>query len=205
MFRPVTIMLSKMLPMAVALSGCGTTYTFVSEPPGAAVYHQANGGAALLGTTPLEFAKSGLPEDKPFLVTFEHKGFEKLQVLVTPTDGAHTRVDAALKPAAGGGKDDPGLVRARGILAQVFKVQELTARKRYAEAIAELRDLEAREPTLAEAHVLKGSLHVVMGDTKAAREAWTRALELDPALDQVRDRLAKLGDRDKAAAGGTSP
>lgn len=193
-----------LLVAALCTSACASTYTFVSEPSGATVMHQGSGGAAVLGTTPFEFKKAGLPEDKPFVVSFELAGHEPLQVLVTPTDGAHTKVDASLKPGGLGGKDDPALKRARRIVMQVFKVQDLSAQKRYAEAFAELRDLETREPDLAEVYVLKGSLHVVLGEIKAARDAWRRALQLDEKLDNVRERLAKL-KTDAPEAGEPTP
>jgi|GEM_PF-1565016 len=178
--------------LVATLVGCSTTYQFVTQPEGANVYHQKDGSKALLGTTPLEFKKSGLPEDTPFSVIFEKQGYEPLNLLVTPTDNSHTTVTATMKPGSASNGNDPESMRVRGVLRRVFKVQEHVATRRYTEALSLLRDLETAEPNLAETYVLKGSVYLMLNDSAQARLSWEKALALDSSLDDVRVHLNKI-------------
>jgi hypothetical protein len=180
------------LLLVSTLVGCSTTYQFVTQPEGANVYHQKDGSKALLGTTPLEFKKSGLPEDAPFSVIFEKQGYEPLNLLITPTDNSHTTVTATMKPGSASNGNDPESMRVRGVLRRVFKVQEHVATRRYTEALSLLRDLEKDEPNLAETYVLKGSVYLMLNDSAQARLSWEKALTLDSSLDDVRVQLNKI-------------
>ena len=180
------------LLLVATLVGCSTTYQFVTQPEGANVYHQKDGSKALLGTTPLEFKKSGLPEDAPFSVIFEKQGYEPLNLLITPTDNSHTTVTATMKPGSASNGNDPESMRVRGVLRRVFKVQEHVATRRYTEALSLLRDLEKDEPNLAETYVLKGSVYLMLNDSAQARLSWEKALTLDSSLDDVRVQLNKI-------------
>jgi tetratricopeptide (TPR) repeat protein len=184
---------------AFMLVGCSTTYQFVTQPDGVSVYHQKDGTKALLGTTPLEFKKSALPENAPFTVMFEKSGYEPLNLVITPTDNSHTTVTATMKPGSGNG-NDPESIRVRSVLNRVFKVQEHVATRRYAEALSLLRDLEKDEPNLAETYVLKGSVYLMLNDSTQARSAWEKALSLDPSLDDVRVQLNKIATDTKVGA-----
>ena len=185
---------------ALALVGCSTTYQFVTQPEGANVYHQKDGTKSLLGTTPLEFKKSGLPEDAPFAVMFEKQGYEPLNLVITPTDNSHTTVTATMKPGSTSNGNDPESLRVRSVLNRVFKVQEHVATRRYPEALSLLRDLEKDEPNLAETFVLKGSVYLMLNDSAQARTAWEKALTLDPSLDDVRVQLNKIATDTSAKA-----
>jgi len=189
--------------LALTFVGCSTTYQFNTQPEGASVYYQKDGTKALIGTTPLEFKKSALPEDVPFSVLFEKTGYEPLNLVITPTDNSHTTVSATLKPGAGNGKD-PESRRVRSVLSRVFKVQELVATRRYPEALSLLRDLEKDEPNLAETYVLKGSVYLMLNDSAQARKAWEKALQLDTSLDDVRVQLNKIA-ADAGAKSGSKP
>lgn len=181
-----------LVALAAVTAGCSTTYKISSVPEGATVYHKGGGDPALLGTTPMEFKKSGLPDDGPFVLSFERPGYEKQDVAVTPTDNALTMINVNLKPSAAN-PNDPGLLRARKVVSAVFRIQELAAAKKYLDALASIRELEQSEPDFAEILALKGSLYFVVGDKAQAKESWERALKLDPGLDSVRTRLGQLG------------
>jgi tetratricopeptide (TPR) repeat protein len=181
-----------LITFAVAATGCSTTYKINSVPEGATVYHKSGSEPALLGTTPMEFKKSGLPEDGPFVLSFDRPGYERQDVAVTPTDNALTMINVNLKPSAAN-PNDPGLVRARKVVSAVFRIQELASAKKYLDALASIRELEQSEPDFAEILALKGSLYFVVGDKVQAKESWERALKLDPGLDSVRVRLGQLG------------
>lgn len=182
----------KILVTAALLAGCSTTYKISSVPEGATVYHKSGGESAVLGTTPLEFKKSGLPDDVPFILSFERSGFDKQDIAITPTDNSLTTISVNLKPSAAN-PNDPSLLRARRVVSSVFKIQELTHAKKYVDALTAIRELEQVEPDFAEILALKGSLYFVVGDTAQAKDAWEKALKLDPDLDQVRTRLGQLG------------
>lgn len=183
---------------SLLLAGCATTYEFASAPEGATVYQSVNGRKALLGVTPFTFKKSSLPEDRPFSLTFERAGYESLEVLISPTGEAKTKVAATLRPGKADAKD-PTVIRMREVVATIFKIQELTYQKRTVDALALLQDLERREPGIAEVFVLKGSIYASLNDPEQARTAWKQALALDPSLDRIRVELQKL---DETSGGG---
>jgi tetratricopeptide (TPR) repeat protein len=174
-----------------AITGCATTYEIVSSPDGATVYQAVNGRKALLGVTPFSFKKSGLPEDKPFVLSFERPSYEPLDVLVSPTDEAKTKVSAMLRPGKSDGSD-PQVARMREVIAAIFQVQELTFQKRTVDALALIKELERKEPGLAEIYVLKGSIYASINDTEQARAAWKQALSLDSSLDRLKVEIQKL-------------
>ena len=184
---------------AVSVSGCATTYEILSSPEGASVYQASNGRKALLGVTPFSFKKSGLPYDKPFVLSFERSSYESLDVMVSPTDEAKTKISATLRP----GKtdvNDPSVVRMREVISAIFKIQELTFQKRTVDALALIKDLERKEPGLAEVFVLKGSIYASINDPEQARTAWKQALALDSSLDRLKVEIQKL-DASIAASG----
>lgn len=188
----MTVRIYMLVTAAFFACGCSTTYKINSVPEGATVYHKSGGESAILGTTPMEFKKSGLPDDVPFILTFERDGFEKQDVAVTPTDNSLTMINVNLKPG-GSNPNDPALQRARKVVSAVFRIQELAYAKKYVDALASIRELEQSEPDFAEILALKGSLYFVVGDKVQAKEAWERALKLDPGMDSVRTRLGQLG------------
>jgi len=189
--NPWSSKLLLVLVTALSVSACTTTYEFVSEPDGATVYQTLNGQKALLGTTPFSFKKSGLPTGTPFLVSFERPGFEALDVMITPTDEALTKVTGTLRPG-GKGTSDPQLARMRAVITQLFRIQQYAYQKRTVDALALLRELEAKEPDLAEVYLLKGSLYLALNDAEQATVAWRRALTLDPKLDELRAELQRI-------------
>lgn len=181
--------------------GCATEYRFVSTPDAASVYQLTPTSKVLLGETPINFSKTALPTEAPFVVVFEKEGYESKDVSISPTDNSLTTVAVQLKPVKPGG-EDAGLKRMRGVLRQIFSIQEKIFQKRYVDALADLKSLEQQEGGLAEVYVLRGSVYVLLNDPEQARLQWGKALQIDPSLDDVKVSLAKLP---KASNGGTSP
>jgi tetratricopeptide (TPR) repeat protein len=179
------------LLLLALLGACTTTYRFSSTPDGAAVYHKTPTDRVLLGQTPIDYAKTALPSDAPFVIEFDHDGYEPKDIAVTPTDNSLTTVAVQLKPLEPGGRDT-GLIRVRRVLGDVFKIQELIYGKHYVEALSMLKDLEAAEGKLAEVFVLRGSVYALLGDQEQTRREWQRALTLDPTLEELKVRMAQL-------------
>lgn len=173
------------------LGACASTYEFVSEPEGASVFTKTASGKTLLGTTPLEFAKSGLPSDAPFTVVIEKQGFRTSELSIMPQDNTKTQIDVKLKNDTSS-KGDETLSRMRATLNQIFTVQEHVQKREYADALRKLDLLEVQEPALPEVYMLKGSVFILLKEKRQARKMWEKALQLDPSLMIVKHRLEAL-------------
>jgi tetratricopeptide (TPR) repeat protein len=98
---------------------------------------------------------------------------------------------AAATAAAGTGQTAPKELR-KSYLATLAKVREMYASRRYELALVELVDLEGAHPKDARLQAMKGSLYLKLGKAKLAREAWQKALALDPDDPAVAEALRTL-------------
>lgn len=80
----------------------------------------------------------------------------------------------------------------KSYLATLAKVREMYASRRYELALVELVDLEGSHPKDARLQAMKGSLYQKLGKPKLAREAWQKALALDPDDPAVAEALRTL-------------
>lgn len=64
--------------------------------------------------------------------------------------------------------------------------------KKYSRALAEINRAVEYSPNSAIAHSLKGSIHYKRNEVPAARDAWAKALELDPSMEDVKQMLEKV-------------
>jgi len=104
-------------------------------------------------------------------------------------DGTAKTVGAAA-PAA---KPEPAPKALRkSYLGTLAKVREMYASRRYELALVELVDLEGAHPNDARLQAMKGSLYQKLGKSKLAREAWQKALALDPDDPAVAEALRTL-------------
>jgi hypothetical protein len=87
---------------------------------------------------------------------------------------------------------EPAAAAPRSFLATLAKVSEMYAAHRYEMALIEVVDLEAQYPKEARIPAMKGSLYQKLGKTQLARDAWKKALELDPADTAVAEALRGL-------------
>ncbi len=180
--------------VVVGLWSCATRYRFISQPEGATVYHRQGSQEALLGTTPSDVEKSGLPDSQPFFIIYKKPGFAPLEILISPTDQSLTTVFGQLKtdPLV---VEDPLLKRSRRILKLVFKIQEHAVQNQMTDALALIKQLEVEEPHLAETYILKGSLYCAIDDKTQCAAAWEKAIALDPDLDPLKIRLKQINDQ----------
>ena len=71
------------------------------------------------------------------------------------------------------------------------------------EAFHQAQQAVRQEPRNADAYALLGELHYLRQDLEQARQAWKRALELDPSHEELRRRMERL-DREERIEGSLS-
>jgi tetratricopeptide (TPR) repeat protein len=182
------------------LQSCATQYRFMSQPSEATVFFVNGSQKTMIGQTPIDFSKAALPTDAPFVITFEKSGFETKEISVAPSENTLTTINVSLKPALGALTDE-ATKRTRKSVQQIFAIQELTAQKRYVDALASLKKLEEAEPNLVEVFVMRGSIYVLLNDTQQARREWEKALKMDPSMESLKVRLLTLAKDDTTAKG----
>lgn len=173
----------------LALNGCASSSYFItSNPSGANVYYvdPASQKKFLMGTTPVQYSKSSIPNDAPFMMSFEKEGYVVDQVPVANSDDSKTVINVKLKPEAMGNKEDKELQR---IVAQLFSAQNLIFRKQYQAAIIELDKVLAERPSLAHAYVMKGTAYYLLKEIPSATDSWKKAMRIDPENQALKDFL----------------
>jgi tetratricopeptide (TPR) repeat protein len=70
--------------------------------------------------------------------------------------------------------------RTRSYLGGMARVKEMYASRRYELALIELVNLETEYPNDARLLAMKGSLYLKLGQPKLARQAWEKALSINP-------------------------
>jgi len=70
-----------------------------------------------------------------------------------------------------------------------LSAQKLAYARRYDTALRDIEKAIDIEPGNAVLHALHGSIYYKMGDIDAARGSWYKALQLDPTMYDVRERL----------------
>jgi tetratricopeptide (TPR) repeat protein len=87
---------------------------------------------------------------------------------------------------------EPQQKPAKSYLGAMARIAEMYAAHRYELALIEVVDLEQQYPKEARVEAMKGSLYQKLGKTQLAREAWKKALELDPSDAVVAEALRGL-------------
>ncbi|MDH5545876.1 MAG: tetratricopeptide repeat protein [Gammaproteobacteria bacterium] len=77
----------------------------------------------------------------------------------------------------------------------ILYAQTYFLEKKYARALEEVNRAVGYSPGSAVAHSLRGSIFYKLGEKEQARNAWTRALELDESLDNVKKMLGQLDQK----------
>lgn len=171
--------------------GCASSsYYITSNPSGANVYYFDPGTQKkfLLGATPIEYSKSSIPTDGPFMMSFEKEGFHSQEVPVTNSDEAKTVVNVKMKPDPEGVKDDAVL---NGILTRLFKAQGLIFKKQYQAAIIDIDKVIEERPGISQAYVMKGTAYYMLKEMPSAIEAWKKALKMEPNNDELKQFLVE--------------
>lgn len=177
--------------LLLLLSNCATHYRFQSQPSEANVFYINGSEKTLIGQTPIDYAKSALPTDTPFLLNFEKSGYELKELSIAPSDNSLTTISVHLKPTLDVATDAT-VKRMHETIQQIFKVQELSSQQRFVDALSALQKLEETEPNLAEVFVLRGSIYVMLNDKERAKQEWEKALKLAPNLESLKVQLSRL-------------
>ena len=103
----------------------------------------------------------------------------------------------ATKPQEGA-KAEPGALDARAAarkksyLGGIAKISEMYSARRYELALIEVVNLESEYPNDARLLSMKGSLYLKLGKARLAREAWEKALTINPDNAGVAEALRSV-------------
>jgi tetratricopeptide (TPR) repeat protein len=113
----------------------------------------------------------------------------------TPADAQLLAGERPLPPPGTPQVDAAAAAKERSYLGQLARVSEMFAARRYELALVEVVDLERLYPKDARLQAMKGSLYLKLRKPALAREAWERALSLDPEDAVVAAALRELEER----------
>ena len=116
--------------------------------------------------------------------------------MLTPAD------EEILADARSGGVETASLdpktaATTKSYLGGLARVTELYQSRRYELALVEVVNLESAYPRDARVVSMKGSLYLKLGKKKLAREAWQKALSLNPSDAGVAEALRELGEAEE--------
>jgi hypothetical protein len=120
----------------------------------------------------------------------ESRGGYELRIPIEPSAGeTPSAADAEL--LAGGPAPQ------KGYLANLARIAEMYAAHKFEMALIELVDLEVAFPRDGRIQAMKGSLYQKLGKAKLARDAWQKALALDPQDTGVAEALRELQGKEE--------
>ncbi len=195
MYQKLNLILNTSLLCLIV--SCATSAGMVvvkSEPSGAQVFvvDPKSGQSALIGETPLGFKRAEriTPGSDVIQLRIEKDGFQSKVPAVAAFGGGTTYLQVQLSPAVvAKGEIRDSFEKAR---AHVSNMNRLVVTTRYSEALSEAERIIELDPKNAEAHAAKGSILYLMKDVDNARVSWSKALELNPNFESVRNSLIEL-------------
>jgi Flp pilus assembly protein TadD len=124
----------------------------------------------------------------------DREGAYELRIPLLPRAPAEepTLADREIGAATDKGAPVASAARPKSYLAGLGRVTDLYAARRFELALIELAQIEEAFPEDARVLAMKGSLLRRLGKRDLAREAWRKALELDPKDAAVADALREL-------------
>lgn len=179
-----------------------------TTPENASVYFldPKSGQAALIGKSPMTFDRRDHTHEGTDLIQLrvEKEGYDPRYAAVTAFGRETAYVDLTLKtPLVAKGELREAFEQSRRLMDETNR---MLLNKRYSEALMSVEKILQLDPKNAEAHAAKGSVLYLMKDYEGAETAWTRALELNPSFDSVRESLIHLSNerpsRGTASVGG---
>jgi tetratricopeptide (TPR) repeat protein len=93
--------------------------------------------------------------------------------------------------------DAPGASKKKSYLGSLAKVNEMYVGKKYELALIEVVNLEKEYPQDSRILSMKGSLYLKLGKHKLAREAWEKALQINPNDQALAEALRELSSREE--------
>ena len=198
------------MSLTLIITACTTPGKVVvrSKPEQASVYFldQKSGQAALIGKTPMAFDRRQHAVDGQDLIQLrlEREGYEPRYAAVTTFGRETTYLDVTMvQPLVAKGEVREAFEQSRRLMEETNR---MLLNKRFSEALISVEKVLQLDPKNAEAHAAKGSVLYLMKDYDGANSSWTRALELNPSFDTVRESLIHLTNerpsRGAASTGG---
>jgi tetratricopeptide (TPR) repeat protein len=99
--------------------------------------------------------------------------------------------------ASGKAVDAKGAAKKKSYLGSLAKVNEMYVAKKYELALIEVVNLEKEYPQDSRILSMKGSLYLKLGKHKLAREAWEKALQINPNDQALAEALRELSTREE--------
>ncbi len=120
------------------------------------------------------------------------------ELLTDAARDAAARADPEGKTPASPKKLDPKeKAKKKSYLGSLARVNGLYGQKQYELALIELVELERDYPADARVQSMKGSLYVKLGKNRLAKEAWEKALQLNPDDLGVAEALHNLASSEE--------
>jgi tetratricopeptide (TPR) repeat protein len=202
------LMKGLLLLNAMLTISCASTSQVIvrSQPVDATVYFvdTKTGQNAFLGKTPLTIEKENYQQQGEVIqLRVEKDGFEPKYTAVASFGGQTTFLDIRLNTVSQGKSEMRQAFEASRVL--LAEANRLVIIKRFSEALSKVEKILEMDPKNADAYSAKGSILYLMKDFDGAEQSWTRALELNPSLQQVRTAIIDLNlnrpDRNPASTG----
>lgn len=114
-------------------------------------------------------------------------------------DSTAKAATSGLPDAASSGKavDAKGAAKKKSYLGSLARVNEMYVAKKYELALIEVVSLEKEYPQDSRILSMKGSLYLKLGKHKLAREAWEKALQINPNDQALAEALRELSSREE--------
>lgn len=193
--------LARVLWVVPFIAGCASV-SITSKPPGVDVFLAVPGQetAKLLGKTPLQQNLSEitkLSNRSTIVVTLKKNGYRSQNFVVPNLGGGKLEIEANMLPI---GSDDSADINAA--VRFLLDAERQIIEKNYKEALKSLEKSKASNPNIAAAYTFEGTIYMLQNQNEKAREAFYKALALDPQDTEIRALLSETGGNADAPAAG---
>lgn len=189
--------ISACIILALLLSGCASL-AITTKPPGVdvilAVPGQENG--KLLGKTPLQQELEDikkLSNKSTIVITLKRSGYRSQSFVVPNLGGGRLEIEANMQPI---GSDDSADINMA--VRFLLEAERFIIEKNFKEALKALEKSRAANPNIAAAYTFEGTVYMLQNQNEKAREAFYKALALDPQDTEIRALLAETGGNSDA-------
>lgn len=182
-------------------AGCASV-SITSKPPGVDVIMSVPGqeNGKLLGKTPLQqdLAELNKFSNKSTIVlTLKRAGYRNQNFVIPNLGGGKLEIEANMLPI---GSDDSADINTA--VRFLLEAERQIIDKNFKEALKSLEKSRAANPNIAAAYTFEGTVYMLQNQVEKAREAFYKALALDPSDTEVRALLAETGGSADAPAAG---
>lgn len=182
-------------------AGCASV-SIASKPSGVEVFLAVPGqeNGKLLGKTPLQQNLSEITKysnKSTIVVTLKRTGYRSQNFVIPNLGGGKLEIEANMMPI---GSDDSADINAA--VRFLLEAERFIIDKNFKEALRSLEKSKAANPNIAAAYTFEGTVYMLQSQSEKAREAFYKALALDPQDTEIRALLAETeGNNDAPPAG----